>query len=335
MNTNLKLFKDYKLNNSGFSIVGVLIASAVMMLIVTAAMSIMNYVFNGTRRVQQKYDVIEITSAVRSLISDPTTCTNNFVGVDIVSNGNSVTQITNLDGSTIFYAEGSSYENGRITVSSIDIINYQADAAAGLEQYTGVAELQIVFENTGSGPGPLQVMRRLKMRVELRGYSGGAPANAIAFCSGVGSSDSIWTQKADGTIYYLGGNVGVGTTNPAEQFHIAANMMVDGEAYGNAFFYSSDKRLKENIQPIKGLELVEQLNGVSFNWKKSGKADIGVIAQEVERVLPELISQTGPEGMKSVKLANLVAILIESTKELHQSNENLKIQIEELKKKLQ
>jgi uncharacterized membrane protein len=83
-----------------------------------------------------------------------------------------------------------------------------------------------------------------------------------------------------------------------------------------SFVYYSDEKLKDNIKPLQSsLEKVRQLNGYTFNWKSNGRADIGVIAQEIEKVYPDLV-QTDPEGIKSVEYGNLVAPLIEAIKEL-------------------
>ena len=78
----------------------------------------------------------------------------------------------------------------------------------------------------------------------------------------------------------------------------------------------SDKRLKTNIRPIETpLDLVKKLNGVRFDWKDSGNASVGVIAQNVEEVFPELV-YTNENGIKSVAYDKLVAVLIEAIKEL-------------------
>ena len=86
-------------------------------------------------------------------------------------------------------------------------------------------------------------------------------------------------------------------------------------------YSSSDVRLKDNINPIESsLEKVSKINGVSFNWndKQSayevGKKDIGVIAQEIEEVLPELVT-TRDNGYKAVRYEKIVALLIEAIKE--------------------
>jgi hypothetical protein len=102
-------------------------------------------------------------------------------------------------------------------------------------------------------------------------------------------------------------------------------------------FYSSDVALKENIHNISSAsEKIEQLNGVLFDWKqdfidsKGGedgyfvrKTDVGVIAQEVEKVLPEIVA-TRQNGVKAVKYDRLVALLIEGFKEMKQEIKNLK-----------
>jgi len=101
-------------------------------------------------------------------------------------------------------------------------------------------------------------------------------------------------------------------------------------------FYSSDVALKENIVNIPNpLESLKKLNGVLFDWKKSyidqrggedgyfvRKRDVGVIAQEVEKVLPEAVGQR-PDGIKAVKYDRLTCLLIEAVKQLQDKVESL------------
>jgi len=101
-------------------------------------------------------------------------------------------------------------------------------------------------------------------------------------------------------------------------------------------FYSSDVALKENIKNISDpLESLKKLNGVLFNWKdewikKQGgedgyfvrKKDVGVIAQEVEKVLPEAVAQR-KDGIKAVKYDRLTCLLIEAVKVLTDKVEKL------------
>ena len=122
------------------------------------------------------------------------------------------------------------------------------------------------------------------------------------------------------------GNVGINTSAPSEKLE------VNGNVKATAFLYSSDKRLKEHILPLKNsLEKILSLNGYSFDWKADGRKDIGVIAQEVETVFPDAVKTDKESGMKSVEYANLVAPLIESIKTQQQEIDALKSEVQELK----
>ena len=106
------------------------------------------------------------------------------------------------------------------------------------------------------------------------------------------------------------GNVGIGaTTDPTERLHVTGNILATGDV--TAY---SDMRLKENIVPItSALDKVSQMKGVNYNFIESGELGVGVLAQDLEKVAPELVH----EGhYKSVAYGNLTAYLVEAIKEL-------------------
>ena len=87
----------------------------------------------------------------------------------------------------------------------------------------------------------------------------------------------------------------------------------------------SDLILKENIKPIENsLEILKQINPVQFNWKDSGKTSFGIIAQEIEAILPNLVD-TNENGLKTVSYLQLIAFLIDAIKKQQE-------QIDELRK---
>ena len=93
---------------------------------------------------------------------------------------------------------------------------------------------------------------------------------------------------------------------------------IDGELTVDKLHDLSDGRLKKDKHIISGaLENITHLNGYRFVWKRDNKKDIGLIAQEVREVFPELVHQD-EKGFLSVAYANMVAPLIEAVKELHQ-----------------
>ena len=97
-----------------------------------------------------------------------------------------------------------------------------------------------------------------------------------------------------------------------------------GQLSATDFNSTSDATLKDNVIDIENaLNLVSQMRGVRYTWKDNGIAGVGVIAQEIEQVLPEVVSDNGDH--KSVSYGNVVGVLIEAIKEL-------KAEVEELKK---
>lgn len=110
--------------------------------------------------------------------------------------------------------------------------------------------------------------------------------------------------------------VGIGTTNP--QYRLQVGMAGDGsEARANAWNTFSDERFKTNIVPIENaLQKISGLHGYFYNWNVGDdqKRQAGFLAQEVERVLPEIVSTDG-EGYKSVDYGKMNALLLQAIKE--------------------
>jgi len=99
-----------------------------------------------------------------------------------------------------------------------------------------------------------------------------------------------------------------------------------GELTATSYDTSSDINLKKNIQKLENAsEKLKQISGYSFDFIDNGKSSIGVIAQEIEKVFPELVH--GEEGSKAVAYGNLVALLIETNKDLLKRIEDLEKKI--------
>jgi hypothetical protein len=129
-----------------------------------------------------------------------------------------------------------------------------------------------------------------------------------------------------------GGNLGLGVTNPTRIFQVVQNSATDPQA--DAWTTYSSRRWKRDIVPIAGsLELVGRLEGVRYFWKESGKADIGLIAEDVGRVLPEIV-QFDEDGInaESIDYARIVAVLIEAVKEQQRQIDQLQKKIKEIER---
>ncbi len=151
---------------------------------------------------------------------------------------------------------------------------------------------------------------------------------------------SVWDKLTVNGNFVTTGLVGIGSEPDARfKLYISGDVGVNGDIYNTTggYYYgapASDERLKENIHPIThALDKVKALNGVTFNWKKDKKKSVGVVAQNVEKVFPELVYKN-KEGIRHVLYENLVGVLIESTKEQQQQIDALKKEVAELRKKI-
>jgi len=130
------------------------------------------------------------------------------------------------------------------------------------------------------------------------------------------------------------GYVGIGSYNPSYRLHVI------GTTYSSGGYAGSDIRWKKNIMPLEdSLGNILKLQGVNYEWKREEYKDknfdegkqIGLIAQEVEKVIPELV-HTDNEGYKAVSYEKLTAVLIEAIKEQQKKIAELENRIKMLEK---
>jgi hypothetical protein len=163
------------------------------------------------------------------------------------------------------------------------------------------------------------------------GVTSNVAGTGVTVSGGTGAVTISIGQAVATTSNVQFGSIGVGMAASGTSGRIdAANDIVA--------FSSSDIRFKENITPIENaLEKISKISGNTYDWKAENKAehgyegnDVGVIAQEIEAVLPQLV-QTRENGFKAVKYDKLVALLIEGIKEQQTQIHSLTIEIEKLK----
>lgn len=228
---------------------------------------------------------------------------NNSTGGDNTFIGQSAGEFTTTGTSNVFM--GSRAGNSNLTGGNNTFIG---QGASGLNT-TGTG-------NTFVGWNVAQNNTNGSYNVAL-GYEAGPAtaglnnATAIGFRAVVGQSDAL----------VLGGfgqyavKVGIGTPNPNEALHVIGNILASGTITQN-----SDARLKTNVRPLAGaLASVAQLRGVRYTFlpgKGPTGEQIGVIAQEIEAIYPELVRTDSRTGIKSVNYAQLTPVLLEAIKEL-------------------
>jgi hypothetical protein len=142
-----------------------------------------------------------------------------------------------------------------------------------------------------------------------KGTSNNVVTSTVGWSTAYGSTGGIYTNS----------NVGIGTSNPTYPLHVMShsnNVSIFAQ-YGVTQF--SDVRIKENLKPItSALDKVGKITGYTFNRTDGGEASrfAGVIAQEVDKVLPEVVHYDYESQMYGVSYGEMVALLVEAIKEL-------------------
>ena len=151
-------------------------------------------------------------------------------------------------------------------------------------------------------------------------------------------ADSLVFASTDGTKLLIthSGNVGIGTTDPG-----GYKLNVNGSLFATSGCgCASDLRLKEAIEPVRNaLAKVLAITGVTFEFDRANHPEMnlpegrqmGLIAQEVEQVAPELVMTPEGDGFKALKYGNAIALVIEAMKEQQELIEEQAAQIERLR----
>ena len=189
---------------------------------------------------------------------------------------------------------------------------YLAQGGSGAVTTSGV---QSVIDNNSIAPGTLDMDDNQKILM-------GTGDDLEIFHDG---NNSVIRENGQGDLYMQNG-----TSNTSSNVTFGTINCSSLTSSGNVTAYS-DSRLKTDISTINdALGTVGKLRGVNYKWLRSGQSDIGVIAQEVEAVVPEVVKTTevagldGMEEVKSVDYGRLVGVLINAINELKSEVEELK-----------
>lgn len=241
--------------------------------------------------------------------------------------GNIVTGVvTTLTGTNISYSgistlSGIKVSSGVVTAVS-GIVTYYGDGSnltgkidgVGINTVGGVVGTSVTtLDLRGAGISTVTVTAGIATINILGGVPGGTN-NQVQY-NNAGAFDGSSNFTFDGSSVVVGSAVTLNSNG----------ISVSGIVTATDFNSTSDANLKENVQTFENaLEVVSELRGVRFDWKKDQKPSVGVIAQELEEVLPELVSDTDP---KTVNYNGIIGVLIEAIKELSEEVQTLKDQI--------
>ena len=249
------------------------------------------------------------------------TATSNTAGTATIK----FTQGNTQAGGKIVSGRDGNYSSGATRTSNLQF--YTSTAASDTEKMRITSDGKVGIGTT-SPATQLEIYNNNDQPATLRLSStvsdGDAVAAIISFSNDAGGGgvqgriENIATEDDTTTFKFYNDN----SSTPTLTLFDSGNMTITGTLTQN-----SDVRLKENIKPIESaLDKVKQMQGVEFNKINSSTKEIGVVAQEIEKIIPELVLED-KEGIKSVAYGNITAVLIEAIKEQQKQIEKLKQQL--------
>ncbi len=317
-------------SENGMSLTSILVVVAILGVITTALSSLLIGSINNQMVIQQKQSVHTLQMSLTEVLSSAAVCQSNFNDPTatparkfiINDPGYQVTIPSIKNGSTEIFKLGDRFENDSLELKEIRLMNWRPrvakSAAKDPDEYKGAMDVVFNFQRVlANSNGLPSLSRTVSLAVELGGFTASnlnTPNEwRIENCVALGNdSNQPWRVTAAGDILYESGNVGIGISSPTQR------LQVNGYVLANGYLYPSDARLKRDISPSPGLELIEKLQGVHYRRMQDLSPAYGVIAQDMEKIMPSAVLTDPTTGMKSVDYLQIIAPLIESTKQLQQ-----------------
>jgi hypothetical protein len=152
----------------------------------------------------------------------------------------------------------------------------------------------------------------------------------ITYVTGTGFTSGLGVTTTGLVFNPSSNSLGIGTTTPTSKLWVNGDVFVTGIVTATDYDSASDIRLKENIQKIDNpIDKIIKIEGVTFDWKSNNKSSMGVIAQNIEKVLPQLVHG---EDSKTVNYNGIIGLLIECVKTQQEQIDNLNRRLDDLSK---
>ena len=319
---------------------------------VTATTAELNYVVGVTSSIQTqisgKISGITVQEEGSALSTSATTL--NFEGSAVTATGSGTTKTITITGGDVV-TDTTPQLGGNLDVNGKDIVsasngdieldpNGSGNVIIKGNATRGSGQIKLNCENNSHGitiKGPphsaaadytLTLPNNDGDADQVLKTDGSGVLSWVAQSGGGGGGSSKWTDVGSGNIYRNSDVHIGGTTDPTVELQVTGSITATSDITA---FSTSDSRLKENLQILENpLEAIAQISGYRFDWKggfseihKNEGSDVGVIAHEVEAVLPEVVKDRD-DGYKGVRYDKMVPLLIECIKELKKEVEELK-----------
>lgn len=320
----------------GFSLIEVMVAASLLAALSYAGIKLMSDQSKAQKTVESRSEITSVLSDMRTILSKEQSCLVTFGGRNINTAEGVVTRLTFQEyffpptlpiaaqppqiqryQSNTNPNAGQVYGNG-----NIKILGYRLDGSVNTIDGTGTWSTNPSGNRTGSinlivrfyighhrAQGAEIVQRKIPLFVEING------ADQIIKCSATGGVgiDSRYLQRM--------------STDPT--YRTMMDDLIIGDGY--RIMFPSDRNLKYEIKSLREtLSKIRKLKPVHYKWRSNHSSENGLIAQEVEKVFPDLV-KTNEYGVKSVDYIKLTPLILKATQEVDAENSKLKKSIDTLK----
>ena len=219
------------------------------------------------------------------------------------------------------------FESGIFSVATGGTTERLRIASDGRATFTGTNEQDIIHITTGNTAGNTFANIRGDNEAGIRIRGGGSyDGGTIELAGGLRNTDPGIIKFSTGTGASVTEKLRITSTGQVniggDYDQTTYKMKVTGTVAATNFDSLSDQKLKINIEKIKSpIETVNKIDGVTFDWKEDNSPSMGVIAQNVEKVLPEIVSG---DDTKSVNYSGLIGLLIEVVKDQQKQIDELR-----------
>ena len=272
--------------------------------------------------------------------------TNNTEQLRVTTSGS--VGIGTTSPSALLHVAGTGRFDGVLTADNNLVVNGSATLGDAAADVVTVVAGTVTLQNVpGNSTATDVLVRTVDGNVAYRSASSllGSTGWSLTGNSGtdplvnfLGTTDNqplvIRTNNTEQVRITTGGYVGIGVANPTLRLQLPNIANNDGRARANSWLIYSSMRWKEDIRPIpNALEKALALRGVNYRWKPEygGTEDIGFLAEEVARVVPEVVSYEPDGQVAGMDYSRLTALLVEALKEEHRRNEELRAELAQLR----
>ncbi|MGB0454328.1 MAG: tail fiber domain-containing protein [Bacteriovoracaceae bacterium] len=337
-------------NQGGVTLIELLISAVILGGLAYSMVMISQLTSSSTTRQEFRNDLTQTINEINAHLTDPQKCTLTFESTlepDSIVNGvdkdTSTNPITYSKEKESYFLKSTAKGKSGYGNSKLKILSYELKE----DGTDDVLEIKIQNKKSSTTISPTQteLIRKLNMYVEWKDPSD--KSLGVSRCRSLLASNTlIWSRGLGDDIYYAGGKVIIGRSDmpnppsgdpsaPVLNEEDLPNLFVLGDTYvtdtikAGSFMYESDSRFKKNIKKISSpIEKIKNLEGVKFHWKNNGEEDVGFIAQNVQRVLPEIVGSKTEKGTLTVDYVKIVPVLVEALKKQNEQISKLQKSIE-------